>query len=314
MENVIVTGATGEIGLALVGELLAQGKNVTVISRPNSKRVGRLPQNSNLHIVECELKDLLDLPGSGKTAGCFDVFYHLGWDYSRDHYNAEKQLLNASYTLNAVEAAEKFGCKCFVGAGSQAEYGRADGLIEEGTPCRPETAYGIAKLCAGQMSRLYCEQKGIRHVWCRIFSVYGPGDAESTMVISVIRQLLTGRVPELTMGEQIWNFLYTSDAARALCMLGEKDACEGIYCIGSKESRQLKSYIEELRDCIDCNLLLKFGARPYSEKQVMNISVNIDKLVSDTGFAQSVKFSEGIRRTIQWCKEHSQVEETGYGI
>lgn len=77
MDNVIITGATGEIGLALSEELLAQGKNVTVISRPNSKRVGRLPDNKNLHIVECELENLLDLSCSDKLSGgilmCFII-------------------------------------------------------------------------------------------------------------------------------------------------------------------------------------------------------------------------------------------------
>ena len=314
MKNVIVTGTTGEIGLALVGELLAHNQNVTVIVRPNSKRVGRLPQNSNLQILECELDSLPELLHSGRMPGHCDMFYHLGWDYSRDHNNVDKQILNVGYTLKAIDVAVQLGCSCFVGAGSQAEYGRKDGVIDEDTSCFPETAYGIAKLCAEQMGRLICEQKGIRFVWPRIFSVYGPGDAESTMVISVIRQLLAGKIPALTKGEQMWDFLYTSDCARALWLLGEKETCEGVYCIGSGVSKPLRLYIQEIRDNIDTGLALGFGERPYSERQVMNLSVSIDKLVKDTGFQPEVKFTAGIRQTIQWCREHPQIEQTGYGI
>lgn len=313
MKNVIITGATGEIGLALVKELLAQNMNVTVISRPKSKRKSRLGQHKNLQIVECELENLSDWTYCGNLSGHFDIFYHLGWDYSRDHSNVDKHLLNVNYTLKAVEAAVRAGCSCFVGAGSQAEYGRADGMIDENTPCFPETAYGIAKLCAEQMSRLSCEQKGIRFIWPRIFSVYGPGDAESTMVMSVIRQLLAGKVPLLTKGEQLWDFLYTSDCARALRLLGETEACQGVYCIGSGITKPLKSYIEELRDNVDRELALGFGGIPYSGRQVMNLNVNIDKLVRATGFQPEVEFTIGIQQTIQWCRDHPQIELTGYG-
>lgn len=314
MENVIITGATGEIGLALVSELLSQGKQVTVIVRPDSKRVARLPSNTSLQIVACELDGLSELIGRSGLSEHFDVFYHLGWDYSRDHNNVDKQILNVGYTLKAIDVAVQLGCSCFVGAGSQAEYGRRDGVIDEDTPCFPETAYGIAKLCAEQMGRLVCEQKGIRFVWPRIFSVYGPGDAESTMVISVIRQLLAGKIPALTKGEQMWDFLYTSDCAKALWLLGEKETCEGVYCIGSGMTKPLRNYIEELRDNIDPKLSLGFGEIPYSERQVMNLSVSIDKLVKDTGFQPEVKFAAGIRQTIQWCREHPQIEQTGYGM
>lgn len=313
MKNVIITGATGEIGLALVRELLAQDKNVTVISRPNSKRTGRLGENKNLRIVECELDHLPELTRCGKLSGKFDVFYHLGWDYSRDHANVDKHLLNVNYVLKAVETAVQVGCSCFIGAGSQAEYGRVDGRIDESTPCFPETAYGIAKLCAEQMSRLSCEQKGIRFIWPRIFSVYGPGDAESTMVMSVIRQLLAGKVPPLTKGEQMWDFLYTSDCARALRLLGETKECQGVYCIGSGIAMPLRNYIEEIRDNIDPGLPMGFGEIAYSERQVMNLSVNIDKLVKATGFQPEIVFSEGIKQTIQWCRGHPEIEQTGYG-
>lgn len=314
MKNVIITGATGEIGLALVNELLTQNKNVTVIVRPNSKRTGRLPENKNLQIVKCELENLLEFSNSCKFSERFDVFYHLGWDYSRDHNNVDKQLLNVVYTLNAIKTAVHLGCSCFIGAGSQAEYGRRDGLIDEDTPCFPETAYGIAKLCAEQMSRLFCEQQGIRFVWPRIFSVYGPGDAESTMVISVIRQLLADKSPALTKGEQMWDFLYVSDCARALRLLGEKETCDGAYCIGSGISKPLRLYIEEIRDCINKKMPLVFGEVQYSKRQVMNLNVSIEKLTNATGFQPEITFPVGIRRTVQWCREHPQIQQTGYGV
>lgn len=96
------------------------------------------------------------------------------------------QLQNIQYTLDAVELASRIGCKKFVGAGSQAEYGRVEGVLSASTPVFPENGYGIAKLCAGQMSRILCEQKQIEHIWTRILSIYGPYDGENTMIMSSI--------------------------------------------------------------------------------------------------------------------------------
>ena len=84
------------------------------------------------------------------------------------------QTRNIASALQAAELAAKLGCNTFVGAGSQAEYGRTEQLLSPETPVFPENGYGMAKLCAGQMSRIRCQELGIKHVWVRILSVYGP--------------------------------------------------------------------------------------------------------------------------------------------
>ena len=61
--------------------------------------------------------------------------------------------------------------------------------------------YGIAKLCAGQMSRIMCSSLGIRHVWARILSIYGPYDTENSMVMSTVIKLRRGERPLFTAGE-----------------------------------------------------------------------------------------------------------------
>ena len=154
------------------------------------------------------------------------------------------QNLNVKYALDAVEAAAKLGCDTFVGAGSQAEYGRFEGALNGSVPAFPENGYGIAKLCAGQMTRILCHQKGMRHIWTRILSIYGPYDGDKTMVMSTIGKLLKGESPSCTKGEQMWDFLYSKDAALAMRLLGEKGVDGKVYCIGGGQARPLKEYIE----------------------------------------------------------------------
>ena len=64
------------------------------------------------------------------------------------------------------------------------------------------------------MSRILCSQLGIRHIWCRILSAYGPGDGAHTMVMSTIIKFLNGEDCDFTPGEQQWDFLYNGDIAK----------------------------------------------------------------------------------------------------
>ena len=190
MKKAVITGATGMIGITLINYLLEKNIGVLAIIRENSSNKSKLPRNKNLKIVECNLNNLNNLD----VEECdYDVFYHFAWDgtFGDDRNNLYKQNLNIKYTLDAVELANRLGCKTFIGAGSQAEYGRVSGLISPDTSTFPENGYGIAKLAAGQMSRIYSKKYNIKHIWTRIFSVYGPYDGEKTMVMSSLRNMIT---------------------------------------------------------------------------------------------------------------------------
>ena len=319
MRRVVITGATGVVGMALINKCIELGIEAVVLVNPNSTRLGRIPSDPLVKVIKCGLEDLavadersigltsLEPDGSGSSgdASCYaDAMFHLAWGGTFGAARNDKALQdkNHDYALDAVRLAGRLGCSVFVGVGSQAEYGRVSGKLTADTPCNPENEYGRSKLRTSVDTRALCKELGIRHVWPRILSVYGPYDGEKTMVMSVISELLAGRKPALTAGEQQWDFLYASDATTALMLLAEKGKDGGIYPIGSGVARPLREYIEIIRDEIDPALPLGIGEVPYSDKQVMYLCADISKLCEDTGFAPSVSFREGIRRTIDHCK------------
>lgn len=302
MKRIVITGPTGAIGIALINECIAQGIEVYALCRKNSKRINRIPQNDLVHIVECDLADMKNFSATD-ILPC-DVFYHFGWaaTIGDGRNDMPLQLKNVEYTLDAVELAEILGCKAFIGAGSQAEYGRFEGKLNASVPTFPENGYGMAKLCAGQMSRVECQKRNIRHVWTRILSVYGPYDGELTMITGTIRKLLNGEIPKLTKGEQQWDYLYSQDAAKALLLLGDNGVDGKIYCVGSGKAQPLLKYIETMRDAINPEAKLGVGEVPYGPKQVMYLCADIDELKKDTGFEPQISFEDGIRKTIDWIK------------
>ena len=218
----VITGATGAIGMALIEELLRREIPTLVFCRVDSARNSRIPDHPLLKKVNCSLSQMAEFQSDFDER--YDVFYHFAWEGTTGEARNDMLLQNRNvrYTLDAVSLAARLGCHTFIGAGSQAEYGRVEGKLTPTTPAFPENGYGMAKLCASQMSRVACEQKGMRHVWARILSVYGPFDGGGSMVMSTIGKLTRGEKPSFTAGEQVWDYLYSGDAANAFIALAEK--------------------------------------------------------------------------------------------
>lgn len=299
----VVTGPTGTIGHALCRRLLAEGCTVYAVTHPGSKRADALPRDEHLHVLLCDAADYTALPE--QLAEPVDAFFHLAWAHTigAGRNDMPAQIANIACTVAAVRAAAQMECCVFVGAGSQAEYGRVEGLLRPDTPTRPENGYGMAKLCAGQMSRLECERLGLDHVWPRVLSVYGPYDGPSTMISSAIRTLLAGGCPALTEGIQQWDYLYADDAAEAFWRMAVHGCSGAVYPLGSGQALPLRRYMEELRDAIDPALPLGLGQIPYGPRQVMHLQADLSALRQDTGFEPRTVFADGIRKTIEWIRK-----------
>lgn len=307
IQTAVVTGPTGAIGIALCEKLLRENVTVYAVCRPGSSRIKDLPKAAALHVVECDAKELATLPQKMEGVSV-DAFFHFAWAHTigQGRNDMPAQIENIQSTIDAVRAAKALGCQVFLGAGSQAEYGRVEGLLKSDTPVFPENGYGMAKLCAGQMSRVEAKALDIDHVWVRILSVYGPHDGPMTMISGTIRKLLAGERPALTAGIQRWDYLYAGDAADAFYLA----ACHGrngaVYPLGSGQAMPLKDYIIQMRDAIDPALPLGLGEVPYGPLQVMHLQADISALQADTGFAPKTPFAEGIRRTMDWVKREQE--------
>jgi nucleoside-diphosphate-sugar epimerase len=325
----IITGATGFIGTALCGELLNSGWEVVAVIRPGSRKREKLeslvqsgaqqaqeqggaqqePGQSDaqqmavqgarqrLEIVELALEELDTLP---QIVGNADVCYHLAWNGSSgsDRSDFAMQYSNIAYTGAAIRAAKACGCRKFIGAGSQAEYGVVHGIAKEDvTVPHPFMMYGAAKLAAYQMGQVLADQLDITLVWPRIYSVYGVGENPGTLVSYVIDTLQKGEIPEISPCGNMWNFMDITDCTRALRILGEREETRGIYHIASEDTRLLRDFVEELRDIVSPGSSLHFGARPADPARTFWLEPDVGKL-RELGFACETDFRSGILRRL----------------
>lgn len=292
MNRIIVSGATGCVGSAVVRRALARGMEVMCIVHQGSKRLSNLPHDERIKIVECNLSDYDSLElGSG-----YDAFIHLSWEktFGASRDDAEVQTRNIQFTLDACHLAKRCGCKVFVGAGSQAEYGVQSVDLTPSLPCNPESGYGIAKYAAGKLSAMLCKNLGMRQNWVRILSVYGPNDGENTLISYVIRELKAGRSPELTKCEQTWDYLYADDAGDAILVVAERGIDGKAYPLGSGKGRKLSEFIEDIRKAINPDVEVKYGVKDYYPHQPMHLVADVTDIIEDTDWLPLFSFSAGI--------------------
>lgn len=302
IRRVIVSGASGPLGIMMIKECLERNIEVLALVRPGSRRLKDIPVYPLVKVCEIDVNKLDSLNVS--LYGPADVFFHFAWTHTGDEgrNNPILQEENISSSLKAADCAARFGCKAFVGAGSQAEYGLMNQAVDEDSPVNPNTIYGITKLAAGKLVMELCRQHGIRCNWVRVFSVYGPYENEYILSSYLIRTLLKGEEPILTPCEQVWDYLYCKDAVRAFFLVAEKAPSTCVYCLGSGKPRQLSEYAELIRDEINKDIPLGIGKKEYSPDQIMHLEANIDRIKTDVGFTPEYSFKDGIIETIDWYK------------
>lgn len=295
MKKALVTGATGFIGNALCSELIDNGWEVTILIREESLEKRR-PKCTNKLIFNLDNLDKLPHQISDK----YDVFYHFAWNGANGEKreNFELQESNIRYTANAVKVAAALGCKRFIGAGSQAEYGVVNEICNEEHYANPFMMYGAAKLSAYHMGKLVASKEEIEFVWPRIYSVYGVGENSDTLVSYLISALTKGETPQLSECENTWDFIYIDDCVKALRLLGEKENVSGIYNIASGYQKKLREFVEEIRDVVNPEGKLEFGAKFSNPLRTFQLKPNVSR-ISALGFKPEVSIKEGIKRRME---------------
>mgnify|MGYP002855549451 CR=1 FL=1 len=296
MPSIVITGATSFIGRQLCLSFLQRGWHVFAVHRRNTQLLpdGVIPIQLDLH----EYGKLAEL-----VPEC-DAAMLLAWPGTRGKQRDDEFLQNDAFLSNlaCVKALIATGCKTIALAGSQAEYGiqTAAVPINEDDPLQPITAYGRAKKNLFEYASALCKEGEVRLLESRFFSVYGPGDYEGTLVISVLKKMLQNLPCELTECKQMWDFLYVEDASEMVAKLIVSDALAGAYNIGSGRPQTLRQYVEEMGVVAGSNSKLLFGSIPYQDAIVPNIYPDTSKLTDAIGKPSIRPFKEGVLSTISW--------------
>ena len=239
--RILISGITSFLGINTGKALLKKGHEVYGILRPESRNKERLKGEKGIQLLSLNMESFLlwekehgreaesnitrdshaiakgiSLPSLAELH--FDTVLHFAWDGvgSLGRSDIATQEKNLAMSKAFFSWAKAHGVKCFFFAGSQAEMGR--GTREEPLPASP---YGEKKLA---FSEYGLKNHGdMEFIDLRIYSIYGKGDHERSLVKTLVRNTLKGRETELGLGNKIWNFMAEEDFGRALAFITDLD-------------------------------------------------------------------------------------------
>lgn len=300
MNTAILTGATGFVGRWLVRDLIETGVDVTIIVRDKNKIDGFFQEK--VHIYESEYSNYEELQISENG---FDVFYHLAWDGVASKYKdcLDIQKRNIDMSVATLNLAKRIKCRKFIATGTVAEYAYCERIMDFSQRQTPNDLYGAMKVSVYNLLNVLSRKKGIDFIWAVLPSTYGEGRDNDNIITYTIEKLLNNEKPIYGSLEQLWDFLYVKEVARALRLIGESGKTDKIYGIGSGQCRKLKDYIYVIRDMINPKLELGIGELSHMSDKAFSSCVGIYDLIKDTDFQVEIGFEQGISNTIMYYRE-----------
>lgn len=239
--RILISGITSFLGISTGKALLKKGHEVYGILRPESRNKERLKGEKGMQLLSLNMESFLlwekengieaeytnstternatsenlsPVSPASLSELHFDAVLHFAWDGvgSLGRSDIATQEKNLRMSKAFFSWAKEHGVKRFFFAGSQAEMGR--GTREEPLPASP---YGEKKLA---FSEYGLKNHGdMEFIDLRIYSIYGKGDHERSLVKTLVRNTLRGTETELGSGNKIWNFMAEEDFGRALAFL-----------------------------------------------------------------------------------------------
>lgn len=311
--RVLITGAASFLGRHLVEYFLSKEDEVLALVRENARGRDELLKyeaNNKFKLIVLDMKDIerLDID--------FDVCIHLAWGgigkEGRMDENIQRENIDAAIKLMRV--CKDRGAKRFLFAGSQAEYGQTLADIEakygkdfdinaipkqgEDAPTNPKSEYGKAKLELKSKLKNLGDSLGIEYVHMRIFSVFGSGDHETSLISTCIRDFKENK--DVHIGEciQSWNYIYIKDLCEAVYLLSKKDLQgEFVFNVAGENNRILMDYVKDMKRLLDSSGDIVVEKKEAASEGLPFLNPGIEHL-KRIGFVESYGFEKGIKDCI----------------
>ena len=325
MTRVIVTGGAGFIGSALVRHLvLDKGYDVLTIDAltyaGNMASLKAVEGKANHRFLKADIRDAAAM---AQAVNSFkpDRIMHLAAESHVDRSitgAAEFITTNVVGTFTLLEAARAFwnglegAAKAafrFLHVSTDEVYGSlgAEGLFEEVTPYDPSSPYSASKAASDHLAKAWHRTYGMPVVVSNCSNNYGPYHFPEKLIPLTILNALAGKeLPVYGKGENIRDWLYVEDHARALDLIVEKGRAGETYNVGGRNERQNIEVVRRICQVLDRlrpaaeprEGLIRFVTdRPGHDARY---AIDATKLETELGWKAQEDFDSGIEKTVQW--------------
>lgn len=305
---VLITGATGFIGIHLVNKLLAERAKVFTLGPTKRKDISRLKQV--LGSVE-DFEKINSLIRDNKI----DIIFHLAAQpiVEVGQTNPIKTFeVNIKGTWNVLEAARENSVQKVIVASTVHVYGNNPKLPfkEEYFP-QPSRPYETSKACADLLAQVYADTYNLPVEIPRFVNIYGPGDYNfSRLIPKVMKDILEGKNPHIWDVGSVRDFLYIDDAIRAYMMLAEKDLPKTkrgrVINFGTGKPINIADLVEKIITISKKNdISVKTENTPSSRSnEIRKQYVSIKKAEKELNWSPETLLDVGLLKTFEWYKNN----------
>lgn len=328
----LVTGGAGFIGSAVVRLLSGRGDaDVCVIDKltyaGNLESLCKVSDNPRFRF---EQADICDKEAMNRIFADFqpDIVMHLAaeshvdrsidgpWEFIHTNIVGTYTLLEAARNYyNSLPEDKKKGFR-FHHISTDEVYGDLEGpedLFTEATPYAPSSPYSASKASSDHLVRAWRRTFGLPTIVTNCSNNYGPYHFPEKLIPLMILNALAGKpLPVYGKGEQIRDWLYVEDHARALCLVAEKGVPGETYNIGGHNEmknidvvKKICALLDELKPRGDgksyCEQITFVADRPGHD---MRYAIDAGKIARELNWTPEETFESGIRKTVLWYLEN----------
>jgi UDP-glucose 4-epimerase len=315
LARALVTGCAGFIGSQVAEALLATGHEVVGIdcftdNYPRAHKQANLVRARDHDRFTFVNADLVTTNTEALLDGC-EVVFHLAaergvrssWGQRFDRYLRN----NIRATQRLLETSASTPERRIVYASSSSVYGESEALPtpEDATP-QPLSPYGVTKLAAEQLCRLYHAEQGVDAVALRFFSVYGPRQRPDMAFPRFCGAAAAGAPIELYGdGRQTRDLTFVGDVVAAVLAAAQAGAVGGeVYDVGGGSRVSLAATLELLAAIAGRPLDVRHHARESGD--VQDTGADIARARDALGWEPATELLDGLRAEFEWVIEHSQ--------
>ncbi len=309
MAKYLVTGCAGFIGSWIAEALIGHGDSVRGLDNFETGRRANLPSGLDFREV-----DLRDAAAVAEACRGVEVIFHQAALPSVPRSIKDPRTshtANIDGTFNLLEGARAAGVRRVVYAASSSAYGNQPGFprVETMVP-QPIAPYPVQKLAGELYMRSYWQVYGLETVALRYFNIFGPRQAPDSPYSGVMAKwilgMLHGAAPVVFGdGEQGRDFTFVANAVRANLLAAEAPpewVAGRVFNVACGERHTLNETFGILRGLLGYEGKLEHG--PERTGDIRDSLAGIGAAREAFGYAPTVGFEEGLRRTVAWYREN----------
>ena len=312
-KRVLVTGAGGFIGSHVTEKLVDAGAKTRAFVHYNSAgSAGWLDKSPAREEIEVVAGDITDRDSVRHAMDDIDVVFHLAALIAIPYsYSAPSSYVrtNVEGTLNVLQSARGAGVQRIVQTSTSEVYGTARfAPINESHPLQGQSPYSATKIAADKLAESFYLSFKVPVVTLRPFNTFGPRQSARAIIPTIISQCLAGKKVRLGNLHPTRDLNYVSDIADGFLLAGSVPGVIGqTIHLGSGNEISIEALAQTIIGLIDPDIEIE-----CDDRRLRPEGSEVDRLIADNSLARNnlgwkpkVGLEEGLKRTIEWMREHA---------